>query len=226
MPVIAPSILSADFARLGDHIAVVEQAGAQLLHVDVMDGHFVPQITIGPPVVRAISAVTNLPLDVHLMIENPDRFIQAFIDAGAYIITVHQEACPHLDRVVNKIKKLGGKAGVALNPATPLHTLDEILLELDLVLIMSVNPGAGGQPFVPYATQKIRRLRAYLDAQELQADLEVDGGIKAANIRLIADAGASILVAGSSVYSEKIDDQVLPPDAAYRRLAQELARTD
>ncbi len=198
---IAPSILSADFARLGDDVAAVDRAGADYIHVDVMDGHFVPNITIGPLVVDALRKVTAKPLDVHLMIENPDLYIPEFARAGADIITVHQEAVPHLHRTVQLIKSYGKKAGVSLNPATPVETLDVILDDLDLVLVMSVNPGFGGQSFIPSALAKIRALRQRIAARGLATELEVDGGVKLDNIGEIVAAGADVLVAGSAVFS-------------------------
>jgi ribulose-phosphate 3-epimerase len=198
---IAPSILSADFSRLGEDIQAVDRAGADYIHVDVMDGHFVPNITIGPLVVEALRKVTDKPLDVHLMIENPDLYISEFARAGADIITVHQEAVPHLHRTVQLIKSLGIKAGVSLNPATPVDTLDIILGELDLVLVMSVNPGFGGQAFIPSALDKIRALRQRITQRGLTTELEVDGGIKIDNIRAVVAAGADVLVAGSAVFN-------------------------
>jgi ribulose-phosphate 3-epimerase len=198
---IAPSILSADFARLGEDVLAVDRAGADYIHVDVMDGHFVPNITIGPLVVSALRKVTAKPLDVHLMIEHPDRYIPAFANAGADIITVHQEAVPHLHRTVQLIKSLGKKAGVSLNPATPFETLNVILDELDLVLVMSVNPGFGGQEFIPSVLDKIQSLRQRICQRGLAAELEVDGGIKLDNIRDVVAAGADVLVAGSAVFN-------------------------
>jgi ribulose-phosphate 3-epimerase len=195
---IAPSILSADFARLGEEVQAI--ASADYVHVDVMDGHFVPNLTIGPPVVSALRQVTALPLDVHLMIENPDRYIPAFAEAGADIITVHQEACIHLHRTVQLIKSCGKKAGVSLNPATPAGTLELILDDLDLVLVMSVNPGFGGQSFIPAALTKIGQLRREIVRRGLQVELEVDGGVKTDNIGRIARAGADVFVAGSAVF--------------------------
>jgi ribulose-phosphate 3-epimerase len=197
---IAPSILSADFARLGAEIQAIEAGGADYVHIDVMDGHFVPNITIGPLVVEAARRVTNLPLDVHLMIENPDRFIPDFARAGADLITVHIETVPHLHRTVQLIKSLGKKAGVSLNPATPVSSLEVILDDLDLVLIMSVNPGFGGQSFIPSSLGKIEALRAEIDRRGLQVEIEVDGGVKTDNIAAIAAAGASVFVAGSAVF--------------------------
>jgi ribulose-phosphate 3-epimerase len=200
---IAPSILSADFARLADEVAAVERAGADLLHVDVMDGHFVPNLTVGPPIVEALKKVTKLPLDVHLMITNADAFIQEFAEAGADYLTVHVEACPHLHRTVQSIKERGVKAGVTLNPATPIASLQEILPDVDLVLIMSVNPGFGGQKFIPSALNKVAAARAMLDRIHSRALLEVDGGIKAENAAQVVAAGATVLVAGSAIFSQR-----------------------
>jgi ribulose-phosphate 3-epimerase len=200
---IAPSILSADFARLADEVAAVERAGADLLHVDVMDGHFVPNLTVGPPIVEALKKVTKLPLDVHLMITNADAFITEFADAGADYLTVHVEACPHLHRTVQSIKERGVKAGVTLNPATPMTSLQEILSEVDLVLIMSVNPGFGGQKFIPSVLNKVATARAMLDRIQSPALLEVDGGIKVDNASRVLAAGATVLVAGSAVFSSR-----------------------
>lgn len=199
MKKIAPSILSADFARLGDEIRALEAAGADYIHVDVMDGHFVPNITIGPLVVEAARRVTSLPLDVHLMIEQPDRYIPDFAAAGADIIVVHGEAVHHLHRTVQLIKSLGKRAGVALNPATPLNLLEYVLGDLDLVLLMTVNPGFGGQSFIPACLPKIHALRAMLDRRGSEAELEVDGGVKSDNIATISRAGADVFVAGSAV---------------------------
>ena len=198
---ISPSILSADFSRLGEDVQAVDRAGADYIHIDVMDGHFVPNITIGPLVVEALRKVTAKPLDVHLMIENPDLYIADFARAGADIITVHQEAVPHLHRTVQLLKSLSKKAGVSLNPATPVETLDIILDELDLVLIMSVNPGFGGQSFIPSALDKIRALRQRITERGLSTELEVDGGVKIDNIREVVAAGADVLVAGSAVFN-------------------------
>ena len=200
---LAPSILSADFARLGEQVAEVARAGADYIHVDVMDGHFVPNITIGAPVVASIRRVTSLPLDVHLMIEHPERYISDFYNAGADIITVHVEASPHLYSTIHAIKELGVKAGVSLNPATPLSTIDEIIHHVDLVLIMSVNPGFGGQDFIPQALPRIANMRKILDDRRPSVELEVDGGITADNAPEIAEAGADILVAGNSVFRAK-----------------------
>lgn len=200
---IAPSILSADFARLAEEIAAVEQAGADLLHVDVMDGHFVPNLTVGPPIVESLKKVTKLPLDVHLMITNADAFIPDFVDAGADYLTVHVEACPHLHRTIQSIKERGIKAGVTLNPATPISSLQDILGDVDLVLIMSVNPGFGGQKFIPSVLKKIADARAMLDRINSHALLEVDGGVKVENTQEIVAAGATTLVAGSAIFSQR-----------------------
>ena len=200
---IAPSILSADFARLAEEIAAVEQAGADLLHVDVMDGHFVPNLTVGPPIIESLKKVTKIPLDVHLMITNADAYISDFVDAGADYLTVHVEACPHLHRTIQSIKERGIKAGVTLNPATPISSLQEILGDVDLVLIMSVNPGFGGQKFIPSVLKKIAEARAMLDRINSSALLEVDGGVKVDNVREIVAAGATTLVAGSAIFSQR-----------------------
>jgi len=200
---LAPSILSADFGRLGEQVVEATRAGADYIHVDVMDGHFVPNITVGPLVVAAIRPHTTLPLDVHLMIESPEKYIQQFAQAGANIITVHVEVCPHLHRVVESIKELGVKAGVSLNPSSPLTAVDEVLSALDLVLLMSVNPGFGGQQFIEGTVGKIARLRRRLDELGLAAELEVDGGINAEIAPRVAKAGARVLVAGAAVFNKK-----------------------
>ncbi|MDX1568037.1 MAG: ribulose-phosphate 3-epimerase [Longimicrobiales bacterium] len=201
---LAPSILSADFGRLAEEIAAVEEAGADWIHVDVMDGHFVPNITIGPLVVRAARRATRLPLDVHLMIESPERYIEVFADAGADGLTVHQETCPHLHRTVQQIRDLGVRAGVAVNPATPVDSLTEILPDLDLLLIMSVNPGFGGQDFIPSSIDKIRRAREALDrAGQDGAELQVDGGVSPETGPEVVRAGATVLVAGGAVYGHE-----------------------
>ena len=200
---IAPSILSADFNRLGGEIKDVEDAGADLIHVDVMDGHFVPNITIGPLVVEAAARIASKPVDVHLMISHPDKYIDLFAKAGADWITVHVEACTHLHRTVSRIKELGKKAGVVLNPATSLSTLDYILEEVDVVMLMSVNPGFGGQKFIPSTLAKIWQLRQQIDAMGLNVDIEVDGGISPDTIAEVAEAGANVFVAGSAVYGSR-----------------------
>jgi ribulose-phosphate 3-epimerase len=197
---IAPSILSADFARLAEEIQAVEAAGADLIHIDVMDGRFVPNLTVGPVVVEAARKVTRLPLDVHLMIVEPERLIPEFADAGSHYLTVHVETCPHLHRTVQMIKERGVKAGVTLNPATPLSLVEPILPDADLLLIMSVNPGFGGQRFIPMALEKLRQARALIDARELPVELEIDGGVKVDNMKALAEAGATIFVAGSAIF--------------------------
>lgn len=199
---IAPSILSADFGCLAAEIKAVEEAGADVIHVDVMDGHFVPNITIGPAVVAGIRKSTLLPLDVHLMIANPDQYLERFAATGADWITVHVETCPHLHRTIGRIKELGKKAGAVLNPATPLTTLDFILADLDLVMLMSVNPGFGGQSFIPFTIDKIRQLHRMIRERDLGVGIEVDGGIGPSTITEVAQAGANIFVAGSAIYGE------------------------
>ncbi|MEW9667571.1 ribulose-phosphate 3-epimerase [Ammoniphilus sp. 3BR4] len=200
---IAPSILSADFAKLGEEIKEVEAGGADYIHVDVMDGHFVPNITIGPLVVQAIRPHTKLPLDVHLMIEAPDRYIPEFAKQGADIITVHQEACTHLHRTIHLIKEIGVKAGVVLNPATPIVTIESILEDLDMVLLMTVNPGFGGQKFISSVLPKISQLRQILDERGLHhVEIEVDGGIQPETARWVIEAGANVLVAGNAIYNQ------------------------
>ncbi len=203
MNCLSPSILSADFTRLGDEIREMDEAGAQYVHIDVMDGLFVPQISIGLPVLKSIRPITEKVLDVHLMIEDPDRYIEDFVKAGADIVTVHAEAARHLDRTVSKIKEAGAMAGVALNPATPLSVLDYVLPNLDMVLIMSVNPGFGGQKFIPYTIEKLESLKKMIRARSLSTDVEVDGGVNLENASKILDAGANILVAGSAVFSSE-----------------------
>jgi len=197
---IAPSILSADFAALGSAIAAAERGGADLIHVDVMDGHFVPNITIGVPVVQSLRTIATVPLDVHLMIEEPDRYIEAFVKAGAAMVSVHLEVLPHLHRTVQAIKALGAKAGVVLNPATPAASLHDIAGDVDYVLVMSVNPGFGGQTFIPRSESKVREVRALLDRAGNRAPIEIDGGIDQHNVARVVAAGAEIIVAGSAVF--------------------------
>jgi len=200
MSIIAPSILSADFANLGDEVRAIAAAGADWVHVDVMDGRFVPNITIGPLVAKAVRTITDLTMDVHLMIVEPERYIDEFAKAGADYITVHAETCPHLHRTVQQIKQAGAKAGVALNPSTPLDVLKYVLEELDMVLIMSVNPGFGGQSFIPSATEKIRSLRELATSRDLALTIQVDGGINDSTAKEVVSAGADALVAGSYVF--------------------------
>jgi ribulose-phosphate 3-epimerase len=197
---IAPSLLSADFSNLGEAVAQAERGGADLIHVDVMDGHFVPNITIGPPVVKSLKRVSRLPLDVHLMIEDPDRYIEAFVSAGAASVTVHAEAVVHLHRTVHLIRSLGAKAGVALNPATPVAAIEEIAGDLDYVLVMTVNPGFGGQTFIPRSESKVRAVRELLRRAGSRAPIEVDGGIDVHTAAGIVAAGADILVAGNAIF--------------------------
>ena len=216
---IAPSILSADFAALGEAIARVEAAGADQLHVDVMDGHFVPNLTIGPPVIESIRKRTRLPLDVHLMIEEPERWVETYVKAGADYLTIHVEACAHLERALSLIREAGAKSGVALNPSTAPEVLEYVLDDLDLVLVMSVNPGFGGQSFIPTAYEKIRRLRALLGSRDVL--VSVDGGVKVDNAGPLARAGATVLVAGSSVFGASDPGAAV---AALRR-ASEVAKS-
>ncbi|MEH7014990.1 MULTISPECIES: ribulose-phosphate 3-epimerase [Bacillus] len=200
---IAPSILSADFSRLGEEIKDVEKGGADYIHVDVMDGHFVPNITIGPLIVEAIRPITSLPLDVHLMIENPDQYIPAFAKAGADIITVHVETCPHLHRTIQLIKSQGIKAGVVLNPHTPVSMIEHVLEDTDMVLLMTVNPGFGGQKFIHSVLPKIKQVADMVRERNLQVEIEVDGGVNVETAKLCVEAGANVLVAGSAVYNQK-----------------------
>lgn len=213
---IAPSILSADFCRLGAEIKAVETAGADIIHVDVMDGHFVPNITIGPLVVEAARLATQKVLDVHLMISNPDKYVDAFAAAGADWITIHVEACTHLNRTIARIKELGKKAGVVLNPSTSLSTLDYILEEVDLVMLMSVNPGFGGQSFIPSTLAKIWQLRQRIDAMGLNVAIEIDGGMSVRTIADVAEAGANVFVAGSAIYGSEDYESTI---ASLRKLA-------
>lgn len=199
---IAPSILSADFSKLGEEIKDVELGGADYIHVDVMDGHFVPNITIGPLIVEAIRPVTKLPLDVHLMIEDPDQYVEAFAKAGADYITVHAEASRHLHRSIQNIKSFGVKAGVVLNPATPVESIQHIIEDVDMVVLMSVNPGFGGQKFIPSVLQKIRQVKQMADEKGLNIEIEIDGGVNEETAKLCIEAGANVLVAGSAVYNK------------------------
>lgn len=197
---IAPSLLSANFAYLADEIKKVEAAGADLLHLDIMDGHFVPNLTFGPPVIAALRQVTKLPFDVHLMVTNPQELIEPFVKAGADILTVHAETAPHMHRLIQTIKASGVQAAVSLNPATSLTAIEEVLSDLDMVLIMSVNPGFGGQQFIPESVNKIKRLRQMIESHNLKVDIEVDGGINKTTAQAVVEAGANVLVAGSAVY--------------------------
>jgi len=211
---IAPSILSADFCRLGEQVAAAEAGGADCIHCDVMDGHFVPNMTVGPLVVEAVRRVTTLPIDVHLMIEQPERYIPAFVAAGANSLSVHGETCPHLHRTIQQIVELGARASVALNPATPLNTLDEILPDLDMVLVMTVNPGFGGQSFIESTCDKVRRLREWANKIGASLDIEVDGGINVETVGRVVEAGANVLVAGSAIFGS--DEFVAPAEIAAR----------
>ena len=206
---LAPSILSADFARLLEDVKKVEKAGCEYLHIDVIDGHFVPNITLGPAIVKSLRKDVNMVFDAHLMIENPDNYIKEFADAGCDIIVVHQEACTHLHRTIQNIKSHGVKAGVALNPATPIETIKYVLEDVDMVLLMSVNPGFGGQSYIPVVTKKIKELRALIDEMGLDIDIEVDGGVKPSNISEVVNAGANVIVAGSAIFNAgDIDEAV------------------
>lgn len=216
MKCLSPSLLSADFANLGSQVALIDEAGAQYVHIDVMDGVFVPSISIGLPVIRSIRPVSDRIFDVHLMITDPDRYIDAFAEAGADLLTVHAEACIHLDRTIQKIKEKGILAGVAINPATPVGALECILGEVDMVLVMSVNPGFGGQKLIPYTIEKIYSLRKQLDQRGLKVDIEVDGGVTLENVDQVIDAGANVIVAGSAVFGGDIRANV---EAFLRHLA-------
>ncbi|GAU78749.1 ribulose-phosphate 3-epimerase [Fusibacter sp. 3D3] len=207
---LAPSILSADFSRLLEHVKEVEDAGVEYLHVDVMDGHFVPNISFGAPVLMSLKGKTNLFVDVHLMIENPDQYVERFVKAGADLINVHVEACPHIHRTLQYIKSFGVKAAVALNPGTPLSSIEEVLPDVDMVLIMSVNPGFGGQRYIESMTDKIKRLKAMIDEKGFKIDIQVDGGINLDNVKAVVDAGATIIVAGSAIFNtDSIKETVL-----------------
>jgi len=206
---LAPSILSADFARLLEDVKKVENAGCEYLHIDVMDGHFVPNITLGPAIIKSLRKDVNMVFDAHLMIENPDQYIKEFVDAGCDLIVVHQEACKHLHRTIQNIKSYGIKAGVALNPATPIETIKYVLEDIDMVLIMTVNPGFGGQSFIESMIPKIKELKSLIDKKGLKVDIQVDGGIKPDNVDKVVKAGANIIVAGSAIFnSDDIQDTV------------------
>jgi ribulose-phosphate 3-epimerase len=213
---IAPSILSADFSRLADEVKAVEKAGADVIHVDVMDGHFVPNITIGPLVVQGLKKLTSLPLDVHLMIEHPERYLEDFVQAGGDWITIHAEVCPHLKRVIKKVRQLNVRPGIVLKPATPLKTLFPVLDDIDLVLIMSVNPGFGGQSFIPSTLKKIERLRKIVDQNGYSMEIEVDGGVKIENIREVSAAGGDIFVVGTGIFKTENYEETI------RKLRQEI----
>jgi ribulose-phosphate 3-epimerase len=212
--ILVPSILAADFGRLAEEVARAERGGAGAIHADVMDGHFVPNLTLGPAIVKAVRRATSLPIDVHLMIEEPDRFVDPFIDAGASWISIHVETTPHLQRTVSHLRGRGVRPGVVLNPSTPLSSLEEILDEVDYVLLMSVNPGFGGQAFLPASLGKVRRLRRIVQERGLRVQIEVDGGVDSSNARALVDAGAELLVAGSAVFGEG------DPEASSRRLIE------
>ena len=217
-PLLAPSILSADFANLAKDIDLVTEAGAEIIHVDVMDGHFVPNLTIGIPVLKSIRRITSLTLDVHLMISNPDFMVQRYIDAGADIITVQYEASCHLDRLLNRIREGGARAGFALNPHSPVHLLEEIVSSCDMILVMSVNPGFGGQSFIPSSMEKIKKARRLLNSANPQGLIEVDGGINSENVGAVASAGADILVAGSAIFGST------DPRAAFKSMSSAIEK--
>ena len=216
MKKIAPSILSADFSRLAEEVRAVEKAGADVIHVDVMDGHFVPNITIGPLVVQGLKKLTSLPLDVHLMIENPERYVEVFAQAGSDWITIHAEVCPNLKRMIRKVRQLNARPGIVLKPATPLKTLFPVLDDIDLVLIMSVNPGFGGQSFIPATLKKIERLRKIVDQNRYPLEIEVDGGVKVENIREVSMAGGDVFVVGTGIFKTENYEKTI------RRLRQEI----
>ncbi len=205
---LAPSILSADFSRLGEQVVEADRAGSHYIHIDVMDGAFVPNISFGAPVMKCIRPLTDKVFDVHLMVEEPGRYIRDFVEAGADLIVVHAEACRHLHRTVEQIRQAGVKAGVALNPATPLCAVEQILPDLDMVLLMSVNPGFGGQKYIPFVTEKIRRLRKQIEAAGLNTDIQVDGGITADNVAAVIEAGANVIVAGSAIFGGRVTENV------------------
>ena len=205
---LSPSILACDFTQIGEQVAAAEKAGARYIHLDVMDGAFVPSISFGMPVIQSLRKKSSMVFDVHLMIEDPDRYLEDFAKAGADILTVHQEACRHLDRTIQKIHDLGCRAGVALNPATPWETLRWVAPQVDMILLMSVNPGFGGQSYIPYTTEKIRELRSYLTSKGMSTDIEVDGGVGLKNVDMVMEAGANILVAGSAVFKGDIETNV------------------
>jgi ribulose-phosphate 3-epimerase len=206
---LAPSILSADFSKLLEHVQEVEAAGVEYLHIDVMDGHFVPNISFGAPILKSLKGKTNLFMDVHLMIENPDLYIEDFVKAGADLINVHIETCPHIHRTIQLIRSFGVKAAVALNPGTPLSSIEEILPDLDMVLIMSVNPGFGGQSYIDSMTDKIKRLKDMIQSKGLVCDIQVDGGIKLDNVKTVVDAGATVIVAGSAIFNTPSIDETV-----------------
>ncbi len=224
---IAPSVLAADFANLEAEVNRVMQGGADWIHLDVMDGHFVPNMTIGPAVIRSLRNITSLPLDTHLMISEPDRYLEAFREAGADILTVHVEACPHLHRTVQRIRELGARAGVSVNPATPTSLLRDIIADVDLVLVMTVNPGFGGQAFIPHSVQRIREVAALAEARGVQPFIEVDGGIDSATAPVVADAGANVLVAGSYIFGSPQPAEAIATlrDVASRAVAARSARS-